>query len=489
MRTLKLLVCSASLLALALVPTAQASDEMTAAEAVAPPAGSAEAPAAETGVAEAEAPAGAADAEAAAAADAGEAPEAETADASEISAPEPVATPEGEAPAAPEAETADASEISALELLATPEGEAPAAPEAMAASEEGAAAEIAPAVEPAPAPVLGQIGYDSEGRPGRIHVVVSGDTLWDISDAYLGTPWVWPSVWTDNRDIENPHLIHPGDHIWITDSEMRVVSPSEAESMLAARPAAPEEFPAAQPTSVETPIDVAVVPEEQRTRRVSLREWIGLISAEELEGAASIVRRIPDQVMLSQLDRVYIGLGEGEVQVGDQFEIVRGDERVFDPDSNRFLGYHVVTLGWLEVAEVYAETSLAKIGLSMEDIGEGDRLIPRRSGSLDIAIQPSPEDVEGKIVFFPRSRVVIGPLDFVYLNRGTLDGLETGSPLEVIRGGELVDEPVRGGRVEVPERVVAKLLVVDAQSETAVALVAETETSLELGDNFRGATQ
>jgi hypothetical protein len=319
--------------------------------------------------------------------------------------------------------------------------------------------------------------------------VVPGDTLWDISDAYLGTPWVWPSVWTDNRDIENPHLIHPGDHIWITDSEMRVVSPSEAESMLAARPAAPEEFPAAQPTSVETPIDVAVVPEEQRTRRVSLREWIGLISAEELEGAASIVRRIPDQVMLSQLDRVYIGLGEGEVQVGDQFEIVRGDERVFDPDSNRFLGYHVVTLGWLEVAEVYAETSLAKIGLSMEDIGEGDRLIPRRSGSLDIAIQPSPEDVVGKIVFFPRSRVVIGPLDFVYLNRGTLDGLETGSPLEVIRGGELVDEPVRGGRVEVPERVVAKLLVVDAQSETAVALVAETETSLELGDNFRGATQ
>ena len=63
---------------------------------------------------------------------------------------------------------------------------------------------------------LGKIGYDEQGRSGRIHVVVPGDTLWDISDAYLGTPWVWPSVWTDNRDIENPHFIVPGDRIWIS---------------------------------------------------------------------------------------------------------------------------------------------------------------------------------------------------------------------------------------------------------------------------------
>jgi len=486
MRTLKLLVCSAALLALVLVPTTRAFGEMDAAEAVAPPAGSTDAPAAETSAAEAEPPA---EAEATAEAVAGEAPEVETAESPEISEAEPVATPEGEAMAAPEAEIAESPEISAVEPLEAAEGEALAAPEGSIPSEESAAAEIAPAAEPAPAPVLGEIGYDSEGRPGRIHVVVPGDTLWDISDAYLGTPWVWPSIWTDNRDIENPHLIHPGDHIWITDSEMRVVSRSEAESMLAARPAAPEEFPATEPSPVDMPMDVAVVPDEQRTRRVSLRDWVGLISAEELEAAASIVRRIPSQIMLAQMDRVYIGLGEGEVQVGDQFDIIHDTEKVFDPDSNRVLGHHVVTLGWLEVREVHSETSLATIEVSMEDIGVGDRLIPRRPEALEIPIQPSPEDVAGKIVFFPRSRVLIGPLDFVYLNRGTLDGLEAGSPLEVIRGGQLVNEPVRGERVEVPERVVAKLLVVDARSETAVALVAETETDLNVGDNFRGATQ
>jgi nucleoid-associated protein YgaU len=166
--------------------------------------------------------------------------------------------------------------------------------------ETPAAGDVVRAAEPAP--VLGQIGYDSQGRPGRIHIVVPGDTLWDISDAYLGTPWVWPSIWTDNRDIENPHLIHPGDHIWISDSEMRVVSPAEVEAMLSARPAPPEEFPAAAPELVETvpvelPMDVVTVPEEQGSRRVSVREWVGLISARELEAAASIVREVPEHVM------------------------------------------------------------------------------------------------------------------------------------------------------------------------------------------------
>jgi hypothetical protein len=357
-----------------------------------------------------------------------------------------------------------------------------------AAPDPGASAPEPISEVPVQARSLGQVGYDSEGRSGRIHVVERGDTLWDISDAYLGTPWVWPSIWTDNRNIEDPHLIYPEDRIWITDSEMRVVSRAEAEAMLNASPPA---FPADQidtveVTPVDSPIEIALVPEEQVTRRVSVREWVSLVSTEKIDAAASIVKRVPTQLLLSQLDRVYIGLGDGDVEVGDQFEIVRQQERVVDPATKRFLGHHVITKGWLEVVEVHAETSLATIGRSTGDIWVGDKLLPRRPESIDITIQSSPEDVSGEIVFFPQHRVVIGPMDFVYLNRGSLDGLETGSPLEVVRGGDVVREEVRNTLVEVPKRVVAKLLVVDAQPDTAVALVAESETDLLVGDSFRG---
>lgn len=45
------------------------------------------------------------------------------------------------------------------------------------------------------------------------HVVVPGDTLWDISATFLSDPWLWPKVWRANPEIFNPHLIYPGDVI------------------------------------------------------------------------------------------------------------------------------------------------------------------------------------------------------------------------------------------------------------------------------------
>jgi nucleoid-associated protein YgaU len=335
------------------------------------------------------------------------------------------------------------------------------------------------------APVaLGEIGYDEQGRSGRIHVVVSGDTLWDISDAYLGTPWVWPSVWTDNRDIENPHLIVPGDRIWITASEMRRVTAEEAARLLAGQPLGEDQPASAAETDygseslTDDPADVV---------RISSAETTGFITSAQLESAASVVDAVPERVMLSHGDQVYIGVGGPDVTIGDQFSVFRAREKVFDPDTGRLLGYHVDMLGWVEVDETHAETSLASIRLSASEIEIGDRVIRREPPLLDVAVGSSPQGVDGRISFFPSSRVMMGSIDYVYLNRGELDGLEIGSPLEVYRIGWVANEPARRTKVEVPDRVIAKLLVVRAQSETAVAVVTHTETELELGDRFRGS--
>ncbi|MDI6736767.1 MAG: LysM peptidoglycan-binding domain-containing protein, partial [bacterium] len=47
-----------------------------------------------------------------------------------------------------------------------------------------------------------------------IHEVKDGDTLWDISDKYYKTPWLWMAI-ADYNKLKNPHALSPHDKIKI----------------------------------------------------------------------------------------------------------------------------------------------------------------------------------------------------------------------------------------------------------------------------------
>lgn len=374
---------------------------------------------------------------------------------------------------------------------------------------------------------LGPIGVDAEGHVGRIHTVKPGDTLWDISNAYLGTAWVWPSVWKENREIENPHLIEPGDRLWISSTEIRAISEEEADVYLAGaeileapvseqvaaelpdafEPEIVEEFPAADDEFAQAvaldefggdeldqlpvgmPDDGAPGNETGRVVRVAMRENMSFVSDVKLQASTSILGSPSDRRFLSMLDTIYFGLGEGEVEVGDEFTLFRNITDVRSPTTRKLLGYHVDVLGWAEVVEVTGESCVAVIRVSIDSAIQGDRAMPRYQMPTDIRVKYPQESIEGEIAFLPASRTLMGTTDYVFVDVGATQGVEIGTDLEVYDPGRPEFDTTRDQRVRTPDRVIADLIVVTVQEESSVAFIAHTRRELAVGDSIRGATR
>jgi hypothetical protein len=124
--------------------------------------------------------------------------------------------------------------------------------------------------------------------------------------------------------------------------------------------------------------------------------------------------------------------------------------------------------------------------MSRSEIRLGDELLPRRARTADVEVGPMPQ-VEGQVMHTPNLRLQMGTTDVVYLNRGAQHGLSVGSPLEIYRPLNEGTDAVKQERLALPDHVVAKLLVVDVQDESSVAVVTHTLTELGWGDYFRGS--
>jgi nucleoid-associated protein YgaU len=72
-----------------------------------------------------------------------------------------------------------------------------------------AAASAQPSNTTQPGPTMGKAG-------GRVHVVVSGDSLSKIAEREYGDANLWPRIFEANRDlVKNPDLIYPGQKLTI----------------------------------------------------------------------------------------------------------------------------------------------------------------------------------------------------------------------------------------------------------------------------------
>ncbi len=348
-----------------------------------------------------------------------------------------------------------------------------------------------------PGLAVGEWGVAPDGTKGQLHVVKRGDTLWDITDHYLGTPWIWPSVWKENA-LENPHLINPGDLIWITDKGMRRMTAEEAAqiALFEEEQATEAQQEVVEPiqlenadTSGDTHDPFAALddsgPDIDRVIHFPGLHRFGFVSPQEMEGAATMLGNHDDYYWVAQERRAIVSIGEGQAHVGDRHTIFRTRRRVQHPDTGKNLGFFVQNLGTAEVTEVHPESSYVKILSSYSEIEPGDRLIPFKAEAIEFTVTPTELAYNGVIVAQQPYRQWAGEGDLVLIDRGSFDGVQVGNELELYRAGHEMPDPRTGSRVLVPDDVLGHMFVLKVGPQTSMALVRRSKMQIQVGDRFR----
>ncbi|GAB6388846.1 LysM peptidoglycan-binding domain-containing protein [Stutzerimonas marianensis] len=315
-----------------------------------------------------------------------------------------------------------------------------------------------------------------EGHPEQ-YTVVKGDTLWDISGRFLREPWKWPELWHANPQVENPHLIYPGDKLSLVYID--------GQPRLTLNRGASRGTIKLSPTVRTTPMAEAIstIPLEAINSFLLSNRIVD--TAEQFESAPYIVAGNAERVISGAGDRIY-GRGAFDQQVG-AYGVFRQGKTYVDPESGEFLGINADDIGSVELLEVEDDIATLRLTRVTQEARLGDRLFPNEERAVNSTFMPSEpkEKVEGLILDVPRGVTQIGQFDVVTLNKGARDGLEIGNVLAVYKTGETVRDRVTGENVKIPDERSGLLMVFRAYEKLSYGLVLQATRSLAVMDKVR----
>jgi hypothetical protein len=303
------------------------------------------------------------------------------------------------------------------------------------------------------------------GPTPELHVVRSGDTLWDICWYYFNDPWQWPKVWSYNAQVTNPHWIYPGDLIRLLPRGTFVVDPGVVD---------PDTNPTTNPD---------VVPPPRRRYSVQLRQT-AFVEQSEIQKSMKIDGSVDDKELLSFGDVVYVSYPEGKPpKVGKEYSIYLADNEVKDAGS------YVRILGTLKITAVKKDKrATAQITDANYEIERGALVGPLIREFKTVPPAPAKVDLVGNIIAMLTRDQLVGEGEVVFIDVGEKTGIEVGNRMFVVRHGDAF-EPLSGPETTVgqndsrfPERALGEVVIVEVGPKMSIGLITLSVKEMGIGD-------
>lgn len=353
------------------------------------------------------------------------------------------------------------------------------------------------------------------------YVVQKGDTLWDIASRFLKSPWLWPEIWHANPQIDNPHLIYPGDRISLVyvDGEPRLTLDRGERPTVKL---SPEVRRRERPEAIRTIPLSAIRPYLRDVRVLSEDELDGLpyivthreqklVAAEGGETYARgldaepgtrvviarpghVYREVESEPPRTEVDTWKVGGGN---TVSGQLD--RAFEKIaFWEDDSRVLGYEVLTVAEGDVI-AGGDPATIRISASDREAKAGDVVLVAEGTDFDARFMPKagPRDMGATVIALADTFYGAGQYQVLALDKGEADGVQVGHVLRAYRPGARVRDKIAhpsgdmdtlfspdDARYDLPETYSGEVMVFRTFDHISYALVMEAEQPVRVYDRL-----
>jgi len=311
------------------------------------------------------------------------------------------------------------------------------------------------------------------------YTVQKGDTLWSIASHFLKDPYYWPEIWYNNPDIQNPHLIYPGDKIAI----MNINGTPRLGISMTPR----IRYETLPPAISAIPLDIA--------RAFMTHDQV--LSEEDFANAPYILANRQGTTRMSQGDVAFVRPRlDAE---NERYALVQQGEPLVDGFTGEHLGFRAIHTGTVEVTELGDPTTV-RITHSKREIRAGDRLVPMLDEPFHGEVRPQipAYAVMGNIILLPDSLSGVGSYHAIFIDQGAADGLEPGDMLEIHKRGAVVTDrfttvpeelegaerhmSFKGPLVRLPDHRVGTAMIFRTFENVSIALVIHATEAINEGD-------
>ena len=336
------------------------------------------------------------------------------------------------------------------------------------------------------------------------YTVKRGDTLWGISGMFLKSPWRWPELWGMNlNEIKNPHLIYPGQRLFLDKSNGRArlrMGASQGDVGIPTVRVSPR-------VRTQGLADEVISTLRSQDIEPFLTEPL-VVDEGGLNTAPRIVGTKEERVLLSKGDRAY-ARGPADKKIVDDpakqtdYRIFRNATPLKDPLSGEILGYEAQYIGkatlirgesMLETAgkEGKAITEIVPATIDIvgikEEIRVGDRLLPEPDRVLTSYAPRAPATaVDARVVSIYGSSVrTAAQNQVVAINRGSKDGMEAGHVLAIQKAGARIIDKTVATRdpLRLPDERNGLLMVFRTFDRVSYGLILEITEGVRVGDRL-----